>query len=76
MLRVSPHHPSVSGDQESERTTMGNVAVAEMLAGSDELDKLYKLNASESEPEPEDEDEEEGEDDEGKGVQPEGMPHD
>jgi hypothetical protein len=55
---------------------MGNVAVAEILAGSDELDKLYKLNASESEPEPEPEPEDEPEDDEGKGVQPEGMPHD
>ena len=57
---------------------MGNVAVAEILAGSDELDKLYTLNASESEPEPEPEDEPEPEpeDGEGKGVQPEGMPHD
>ena len=59
---------------------MGNVAVAEILAGSDELDELYKLNASESEPEPEDEDEDEDEDDEGEGegegVQPEEMPHD
>ena len=55
---------------------MGNVAVAEILAGSDELDKLYTLNASEPEPEPEDEPEPEPEDGEGKGVQPEGMPHD
>jgi hypothetical protein len=30
---------------------MGNVAVAEELAGSDELDELYRLDASESEPE-------------------------
>ena len=48
---------------------MGNVAVAEKLAGSDEL---YKLNASEPEPEPEPEDDEEDDDDEGVG--PEGMP--
>jgi hypothetical protein len=66
-------HPSVSGDQESERTTMGNVAVAEKLAGSDELDELYKLNASESEPEDEDE-EDEDEDEKDEGIKPEGMP--
>jgi hypothetical protein len=59
---------------------MGNVAVAEELAGSDELDELYRLDASESEPEdePDDEpDDEENEDeDEGKeGIKPEGMPH-
>jgi hypothetical protein len=62
---------------------MGNVAVAEELAGSDELDELYKLEASESGPE-DDEDEEEdddgegeedGEDGEGEGIKPEGMPH-
>ena len=33
---------------------MGNVAVAEELAGSDELDELYRLDASE--PVPEDDD--------------------
>ena len=61
---------------------MGNLAVVEELAGSDELDELYRLDLSESEPEPEDEDEEdfeeedEDEDDEGgKGVEPEEMPH-
>jgi hypothetical protein len=59
---------------------MGNVAVAEELAGSDELDELYRLDASESEPEDEpddDENEDEGEDeDENKeGLKPEGMPH-
>lgn len=60
---------------------MGNVAVAEELAGSDELDELYRLDASESGPEDEpddddeqgDEDEDEG--DEGTGIKPEGMPH-
>ena len=32
---------------------MGNAVVAEELAGSDELDELYKLDASETEPEDE-----------------------
>ena len=64
---------------------MGNVAVAEELAGSDELDELYRLDASESDPEdePEDDDEQDdegdsdddGEGDEGTGIKPEGMPH-
>lgn len=63
---------------------MGNVAVAEELAGSDELDELYRLDASESDPEDEpeddqqddeDEDQGEGEGDEGTGIKPEGMPH-
>ena len=59
---------------------MGNVAVAEELAGSDELDELYRLDASESEPEDEpddepDDDENEDEDEDNKGIKPEGMPH-
>jgi hypothetical protein len=58
---------------------MGNVAVAEELAGSDELDELYRLDASESDPEdePDDDkqDEDEGEGDKGIGIKPEGMPH-
>jgi hypothetical protein len=59
---------------------MGNVAVAEELTGSDELDEVYRLDASESEPEsePEDEpddDENEDEDEDNKGIKPEGMPH-
>ena len=58
---------------------MGNVAAAEELAGSDELDELYRLDASESDPEdePEDDDDDdyEDEDEDGKGIQPEGMPH-
>src|SRR4029079_10683970 len=41
------------GAWKSERTTMGNVAVAEELAGCDELDELYRLDASESDPEDE-----------------------
>ena len=57
---------------------MGNVAVAEELAGCDELDELYRLDASESDPEDEPEDDEQDdkdEDDEGIGIKPEGMPH-
>ena len=59
---------------------MGNAAVAEELAGRDELDELYRLDASESEPEDEPDDEaqdDEDEDDEhegGEGIKPEGMP--
>ncbi len=58
---------------------MGNVAVAGELAGSDELDELYQLDASEAEPEDDDDDEDddyEGEDEgEGEGIQPDEMPH-
>lgn len=61
---------------------MGNVAVAEELAGSDELDELCRLDASESEPEdgPEEDEDEDDEDqddeDQGEeGIKPEGMPH-
>jgi len=57
---------------------MGNVAVAEKLAGSDELDEPYRLDASESEPEDEpedDENEDEDEDENKEGMKPEGMPH-
>jgi hypothetical protein len=60
---------------------MGNVAVAEELAGSDELDELYRLDASESEPEDEpDEDDEDQDDedegeDEGEDIKPGEMPH-
>jgi hypothetical protein len=59
---------------------MGNVAVAEELAGRDELDELYRLDASESDPEdePADEDQDDkdqdDEDEGGKGIKPEGMP--
>lgn len=58
---------------------MGNMAVAEELTGSDELEELCKLDASESEPEDdedhEDDDEGDSEDDEDEGIQPEEMPH-
>jgi hypothetical protein len=35
---------------ETERTIMGNVAVAEVPAGTEGLDELYELDAHESEP--------------------------
>jgi hypothetical protein len=56
---------------------MGNVAVAEELAGSDELAELYRLDASEPEPEPDPEPgEDEDDPDEGdEEAEPEGMPH-
>jgi len=56
---------------------MGNVAVAEELAGSDELGELYRLDASESEPEdePDDDETQDDEDDNEEVAEPEGMPH-
>jgi hypothetical protein len=45
---------------------MGNAAVAEELPGADELDELYRLDASEPEPE-DDEDDDGEEDDDGDG---------
>jgi len=50
---------------------MGNLAVAEELTGSDELEEFYRLDASATEPEDEEEEEEEPEEEE-----PErGIPH-
>jgi hypothetical protein len=49
---------------------MGTAAVAEELPGADELDELYRLDASEPEPEDEEEDDEDnddGDDDDGGG---------
>jgi hypothetical protein len=58
---------------------MGNVAIAEELAGSAELDELYTLDASESGPEDdedeEDEEDQEDDEDEDEGPKPQGMPH-
>jgi hypothetical protein len=55
---------------------MGNAAIAEELTGIDELDELYKLDASESEPEDDDEDgDEDDEADDDEGVKPDDMPH-
>jgi hypothetical protein len=42
---------------------MGTAAVAEELPGADELDELYRLDASEPEPEDEEDDEDEDTDD-------------
>jgi len=75
MLRVSPRILPAPGAWKSERTTMGNVAVAEELAGSDELAELYRLDASEPEPEPEPDDDEDDPDEGDEDDEPEGMPH-
>ncbi len=56
---------------------MGNTAVAEVLTGTEDLDELFKLSASETEPEDDedDEDDEEEEDDEDdEDIGPEEMP--
>jgi hypothetical protein len=52
---------------------MGNAAFAEELAGIDELEELYKLDASESEPEDDEEDDEDDEEDDDE--EPEVVPH-
>lgn len=54
---------------------MGNAAVAEFSADTEDLDELYKLSASETEPE-DDEDEDEDDEDEGddEGIKPDVMP--
>ena len=52
---------------------MGNAALAEELASTDELEELYQLDASESEPEDDDEDDADGDEDGGE-IHPEGMP--
>ena len=55
---------------------MENAAMTEELPGADELDELYRLDASEAEPEDdEDDDEEEEGDDEDGEMHPEGMPN-
>jgi Ran GTPase-activating protein (RanGAP) involved in mRNA processing and transport len=54
-----------------ERIIMGNSALAEELLSAEELDELYKLDASESDPD-DDEDDDEDEDDEEE--EPEVMP--
>jgi hypothetical protein len=50
---------------------MGNAAVAEVLADSEDLDELYKLSASETEPEDDEDDDDEDDEDEAK---PDVMP--
>jgi hypothetical protein len=59
---------------------MENAAMTEELPGADELDELYRLDASEAEPEDDEDDEdddeeEEGGDDEDGEMHPEGMPN-
>jgi hypothetical protein len=53
---------------------MGNTAVAEVLAGTEDLDELYKLSASETEPEDDDDDDDDDEDDDEDGLKPDVMP--
>ena len=74
MLRVSPvFTPSGGWGLRNERTVMGNVAVAGELAGVEEFDELYRLDASESEPE--DDEDDKDEDEEGEGAEPDVVPH-
>ncbi len=55
---------------------MGNAAVAVQWPGAEELDELYRLDASETEPEDDDdEDEDDLEDDDDESIHPEEMPH-
>ena len=54
---------------------MGNVTVAEELPGSDELDELYKLDASESAPEDDDDDDGDDDEDGGEPFEPKDIPH-
>jgi len=53
---------------------MGNAAVAEVLAGTEDLDELYKLSASETGPEDDDDEDDEEDDDEDDGIEPDVMP--
>jgi hypothetical protein len=53
---------------------MGNAAVAELLADTEDLDELYKLSASETDPEDDDEDDDDEEDDEDGDIEPDVMP--
>jgi hypothetical protein len=54
---------------------MGNAAFAEELAGIDELEELYKLDASESDPEDDEEDDEDDEEDDEDDDEPDVIPH-
>ncbi len=59
---------------------MGNLAIAEELTASEELDELYRLDATETEPEDGDdedyEDVDEEEEEGGARPQPQEIPHD
>jgi hypothetical protein len=50
---------------------MENAAVAEELIGSEELEELYRLDASETEPEDEDDEDDDDDDD----AEPDVVPH-
>lgn len=60
---------------------MGNAAMTEELTGAEELEELYRLDASETEPEDDEDDDEDDDyddedDDEDDGeMHPEGMPN-
>jgi hypothetical protein len=58
--------------RQHERTIMGNAAAARELPGIEELDELYRLDASEREPEDE---EEAGDFDEDEEEKPDVVPH-
>jgi len=87
MLRVSPVIAFLDqGGREMEKIIMRNTALVEELAGSDELEELFRLDASESDPEEDeddgefddeddedDHDDDEDEDDEG--LDPDEIPH-
>jgi hypothetical protein len=54
---------------------MSSATLAEELVSTEELDELYRLDASESDPEDEeDEDEEEADEDDDEGADPDVMP--
>jgi hypothetical protein len=54
---------------------MGNVAVADELAGADTLEELYRLDATETEPDDDDDEDEDDEDADDGGMDPEEIPH-
>ena len=62
MLRAPVIYLPGTGGRSHERTIMGNLAVAEELAGSEELDELYKLDMSDTESDDDEDGEDEDED--------------
>jgi hypothetical protein len=53
---------------------MGNAAVAEVLADTENLDELYKLSASETEPEDDEDDDDDDDEDDEDEAKPDVMP--
>jgi hypothetical protein len=53
---------------------MGNAAVAELLADTEDLDELYKLSASETEPEDDEDDDDDDDEDDEDEAKPDVMP--